>query len=206
MPKLKTVYYFNELKHVIAENDMIKGTILLNNFDKLDAKGQNQFIALLGSSEGEIVISMLGKLLLDEKEFAVPKPVIRNMLLSQAIKTPDKLLSLLTSPDIAQKDVFIELAGEIQLEASVAVIVEILGSSEDVSLMKTCLLALGNIANPAPTNTLSDFLYSGHRELVIAAISALSNIDTPTSVKRLVDRMGTDSDLDLLIIEYKHFF
>jgi len=201
MTKLKTEDYLNELKHIVVENDIIKATILLNNFDKLDAKGQNQFIALLGASTGEIVISLLGKLLLDDKEIAVPKPVIRNMLLSQAIKTPDKLLSLLTSADIARKDPFIELVGEIQLEEAVPVIEELLGTSEDVPFMKTCLLALGNIGNPSPTNTLSDFLYSGHRELVIAAISALSNIDTPTSVKRLVDRMGTDSDLDLLIID-----
>ncbi len=201
MVELKTEDYLNELKHVVAENDVIKSTILLNNFDKLDAKGQNQFIALLGGSTGEIVISLLGKLLLDDKELAVPKPVIRNMLLSQAIKAPDKLLALLHSPDISRKDPFIELAGEIQLEDSVPVIEELLGSSEDLPFMKICLLALGNIGSPAPTNTLSDFLYSGHRELVIAAISALSNIDTPTSVKRLVDRMGTDSDLDLLIID-----
>ena len=201
MVELKTEDYLNELKHVIAENDIIKATILLNNFDKLNARGQNQFIALLGKSTGEIVISLLGRLLLEEKEVAVPKPVIRNMLLGQVIKTPDKLLALLTSPDIAKKDIFIELAGEIQLEAAVPVIEEILGQTDNVPLMETCLLALGNIADPAPTNTLSDFLYSGHRQLVIAAITALSNIDTPTSVKRLVDRMGTDSDLDLLIID-----
>ncbi len=202
MTQLTTNDYLNELKHVIAEDDIIKATILLNNFDKLDAKGQNQFIMILGGANGEIVISLLGKLLIDDKELAIPKPVIRNMLLSQAIKTPDKLLALLTSPDVAKKDVFIELAGEIQLEEAVETIELILSAcTDDVSLMKICLLALGNVGSPGPTNTLSDFLYSGHRELVIAAITALSNIDTPTSVKRLVDRMGTDSDLDLLIID-----
>ncbi len=42
-----------ELRHVVAAGDIIKGTILLNHFDQLDAKGQNQFLVHLAGLEGE---------------------------------------------------------------------------------------------------------------------------------------------------------
>jgi CheY-like chemotaxis protein len=191
-----------ELRHVVAAGDIIKGTILLNHFDQLDAKGQNQFLAHLAGLEGEFVVTLLARLLVSEREIAIPQAVIRNLLLGRVMKSPRQLLNLLTSDQVRQKQVFVELAGEIQYEEAIPVLEEILATTtDDPALMKACLIALGNIGDPAPTNTLSDFLYSGHRELVIAAINALSNIDTPTSVQRLVERMGTDSDLDLIIID-----
>ena len=194
--------FLSELRHVVAENDIIKGTILLNHFDQLEAKGQNRFLSLLAELQGEIVTILLARLLDSEKEYAIPKAVIRSLLLGRVMKNPRQLLELLRDAQLRQKQIFVELAGEIQFEEAVPVLEEVLASTrEDLGLMKACLIALGNIGNPAPINTLSDFLYSGHRELVIAAINALSNIDTPTSVQRLVERMGTDSDLDIIIID-----
>ena len=194
--------FLSELRHVVAENDIIKGTILLNHFDQLEAKGQNRFLSLLAELQGEIVTILLARLLDSEKEYAIPKAVIRSLLLGRVMKNPRQLLELLRDAQLRQKQIFVELAGEIQFEEAVPVLEEVLASTrEDMGLMKACLIALGNIGNPAPINTLSDFLYSGHRELVIAAINALSNIDTPVSVQRLVERMGTDSDLDIIIID-----
>lgn len=194
--------FLSELRHVVAENDIIKGTILLNHFDQLEAKGQNRFLSLLANLQGEIVTILLARLLDSEKEYAIPKAVIRSLLLGRVMKNPLQLLELLRDAQLRQKQIFVELAGEIQFEEAVPVLEEVLASTrEDLGLMKACLIALGNIGNPAPINTLSDFLYSGHRELVIAAINALSNIDTPVSVQRLVERMGTDSDLDIIIID-----
>ncbi|MFZ5759042.1 MAG: HEAT repeat domain-containing protein [Thermodesulfobacteriota bacterium] len=193
--------FLAELRHVIRENDIIKGTILLNHFDQLDARGQNQFMAVLGSEDGEIVITMLARLLVSDRQFVIPRPVIRSLLLSRVMKTPHLLLVLLQSEQFRDKQVLVEIAGEIQLVDAVPIIEDILASTDDPPVMKTCLIALGSIGDPGPINTLSDFLYSGHRELVIAAINALSNIDTPTSVQRLAERMGTDSDLDIIIID-----
>jgi HEAT repeat protein/CheY-like chemotaxis protein len=194
--------FLTELRHVVAENDIIKGTILLNHFDQLDARGQNRFLALLANLQGEIVATLLARLLVADKGCAIPQAVIRSLLLGRVMKNPGQLLALLRDDQLRQKQILVELAGEIQLEEAVPVLEEILAATrEDLALMKACLIALGNIGSPAPINTLSDFLYSGHRELVIAAIHALSNIDTPASVQRLVDRMGTDSDLDLIIID-----
>lgn len=201
MTPINTEDFFDELDHVVATGDIIKGIILLNHVDQLDARTQNQFVAVLSRSGGDIVATMLGRLLIREGEIAVPRPVIRNMLLTKVMADHGQLLHLLQSDHLPDKKVFVELAGEIGLAEAVPLIERILSSSDDPYLMGSCLRALGNIGNPKSTNTLSDFLYSGHRELVIAAIQALSNIDTPTSVKRLVERMGTDSDLDMLIID-----
>ncbi|MEW6519402.1 MAG: response regulator [Thermodesulfobacteriota bacterium] len=191
-----------ELRHVVAAGDIIKGTILLGHVDQLDARGQNQFVAQLAGLEGELAVTLLARLLVSDREIAIPRAVIRNLLLGRVMKDPGQLLRLLTCGPPGQQPALVELAGEIQYAPAIPVLEEILAAtSDDLALMKACLIALGSIGDPGPTNILGDFLYSGHRELVIAAINGLSNIDTPDSVQRLVERMGTDSDLDLIIID-----
>jgi len=44
-------------------------------------------------------------------------------------------------------------------------------------------------------------LYSGNRDLIIAAIQALGDIGTPTAMHRLSERMGTDNELDFFILQ-----
>jgi len=61
--------------------------------------------------------------------------------------------------------------------------------------------ALGEIGDPQATNTISDFLYSGNRTLIISATRALGKLGTPTAMLRLAERMGTDNQLDLLILD-----
>uniref|UniRef100_UPI0027BA7D24 response regulator n=1 Tax=Desulfobulbus sp. TaxID=895 RepID=UPI0027BA7D24 len=45
-----------------------------------------------------------------------------------------------------------------------------------------------------------DYLYAADRDLIIAAIHALGQVGTNTAMHRLAERMGTDNELDLIIL------
>lgn len=194
-------HFLDEVKHVIAANDQIKGEILLEHLDQLEGSVQQKVISLLGHSGHEVVVTLLAKILVLEKKLAVPAMVIRAMLLGKVLNNRDKFLSVLQGEAGESRLSLILIAGEVQLVEAIPLLIEIISKTEDSGLIQCCLTALGDIGDPTATNILSDFLYSGQRDFVIVAIESLSKIATPTSVQRLAERMGTDHELDLLILD-----
>ncbi len=190
-----------ELRHILKQDDMIKGQLLMASFGLLDAKAQNQVLGELARSDTDTAISLLAHLAVSPRTFAVPPLVIRSMLLKNSLENPDHLLRLLDNQSYRNKRILIEIIGEMEYGQAVPSLLKILDSSQEKELLAAVLGALGAIGSHETINTISEYLYSGSRELVVAAIKALSNIETEYSVKSLVERMGTDSDLDLLIID-----
>ncbi len=201
MGAINSSHFLDEVKYVLHENDQIKGEILLEHLDQLDGKIQQEVVALLGKSEQEVVVTLLARLLVLGQKLVVPPLVIRSMLLGKILHNHQRFIAVLKDETVVSRLPLILIAGEVQLVEAVPVLLHIIADTQDLDLLQCCLTALGAIGNPAATNVLSDFLYSGQRELVIAAIEALSNINTPTSVQRLAERMGTDRELDLLILD-----
>jgi HEAT repeat protein len=194
-------HFLDELQHVIGANDLIKGKVLLEHVHQLSNKTQQEVVTLLGQSNSDVVVSLLAKLLVLETKLAVPAPVIRSMLLSKVFHNRSKFLAVLQEGSLQSRMPLILIAGEVQLTEAVPIVLKIIAETQDQKLIQCCLTALGGIGDPSCINVLSDFLYSGQRDLVIAAIEALSKLDTLTSVQRLAERMGTDRELDLFILD-----
>lgn len=203
MSSIDADHYLTEVQHVIAASDQIKAEILLDHLGELDGSVQQEVISLLSQSDGEIVVTLLAKLLILESEnkLAVPALVIRSILLGKVLQNRERFLAVLQEDEGASRLPLILIAGEVHLVEAIPTLVGIISKTEEADLIQCCLTALGDIGDPKATNVLSDFLYSGQREFVIVAIEALSKIDTPTSVQRLAERMGTDRELDLLILD-----
>ncbi len=201
MSSIDASHFITEIKHVLSANDQIKGEILLEHLDQLDGKIQQEVVALLGASDSEVVVTLLAKLFVLGTKLIVPPLVVRSMLLSKVLSNRQKFLTILQDEAVQSRLPLILIAGEVQLVEAIPTLLKIVAETDDSDLILSCLTALGDIGDPAATNVLSDFLYSGRREYVIAAIDALSKTDTPTSVRRLAERMGTDRELDLLILD-----
>jgi CheY-like chemotaxis protein/HEAT repeat protein len=76
-----------------------------------------------------------------------------------------------------------------------------LTNEEDVKIIESAIIALGMIADPSAATAVSEFLYSSNWEIVIASIRTLGTLATPEAIQKLGDRLGGDSDLDLMIID-----
>ena len=200
MTKINGSDFLDELRHVLTCDDMIKGRLLVDGFAALDGKWQNQALTELSRSNTNTTVSLLA-CLASGKEYAVPQLVIRSFLLKSSLDKPAHLLHLLQNGGDFSKRILVEITGEMELKEAVPILLNILDESRDLDLLCTALTSLGAIGSPESISTISDYLYSGNRELVVAAIQALSNIDRPESVQCLTERMGTDSDLDLLILD-----
>ncbi|EKD34475.1 MAG: hypothetical protein ACD_75C02322G0003, partial [uncultured bacterium] len=148
----------------------------------------------------EFSVPLFIYLLKHQAEVAEEMPIIRETMLSILLAYPDKLIAFLGSPTIEDKSELIRLVGELRLEEATSVLLELIAASEDDAEILNIIESLGLIGDPEAINTLTDYLYAASRELIIAAVQALGQVGTPSAMHRLAERMGTDNEIDYLIL------
>ncbi len=196
-----TPYYLEELRANMQAEDRIKALVLLSYFPPLDPSLQHRALFELSRHTSDFAVALLGHLLANLAPLGSIAAAVRSVLLEKIIDQPARLLTLLACPDYKDKTVFIELAAELQMTAAVPQLITMLQRETDRHVLLTLLTALGSIGHAAATPVLTDYLYADTQALVRAAVQGLAHIATPTAVQRLAERMGTDSELDCLILD-----
>ncbi len=200
MAELNEEHMIEEIKANIETGDSLKARLVLDHLGSVDKKTQNRLLYELARADAEFTIPLLNHVLTTFPDLAKELPVIRETLISHLIAYPNLLIDGLRNPVILDKTVLIETAGELKLEEATPALIDLLGETEDSHLLKLIIETLGLIGDPQSINTLTDYLYAADRELIITAIQALGQVGTPTAMHRLAERMGTDNEIDLLIL------
>ncbi len=193
-------HMIEEIKTSIRAGDAIKVRLVLDCLRDVDRTSQNRLLYELSRADAEFAIPILNYLVTERSELCEPLPIIRESLMSQLIGHPELILRYLADPDIRDKKMIIETAGELRLEDAVPALIGILGETEQRDTIKLVISTLGLIGGTQVISTLTEYLYSADRELTVQAIYALQQVGTTTAMHWLADRMGTDSELDLLIL------
>lgn len=200
MSQLNAQHMIEEIRANIQTGDQMKARLVLAHVDQVDQKTRNRLIFELARAEMSFSVPLLLFLLKEHVEVADSMPVIRETLLSGLIAYPDVLLQFLADPKIEDKTELIRIAGDLRLEEATPVLLDLLSSISVESIIHLIIETLGQIGDPDATNTLTDYLYAANRELIIAAVQSLGMVATPTAMHRLAERMGTDNEIDFLIL------
>lgn len=200
MAELNPEHMIEEIQANIQTGDARKARLVLDHLEAVDKKTQNRLVYELSRGEIAFTVPLLNYLLVAHPALAVELPIIRETLISNLIAYPEILLKSLANPDITDKTVMIETAGELKFEEATPVLIALLAETREIATIKLIIENLGLIGDPESINTLTDFLYAADRELIIAAIHALGQVGTNTAMHRLAERMGTDNELDLIIL------
>ena len=193
--------YIEELLYCIKKKDTVKAKVLLRHFDKVDEKAQRRFIFELGRSDEDFSLPLLASLLSENPDLCAKVPTLRQMLIRKFIDEPSALPEILDNPKTSNKRIFVEIAGEICSGMTVPSLINILRTDSDKELIIAALNSLGEISSSEAANAVTDFLYSRDKETIFAAVRALRKIASPVAIQRLAERMGTDSQMDLLILD-----
>jgi len=200
MAELNTEHMIEEIQADIQTGDALKARLVLDHLGAVDKKTQNRLLYELSRGEMGFTVPLLNYLLVAHPVLAASLPIIRETLISNLIAYPEILLKSLADPEITDKTVMVELAGELKFEEATPALIDLLAGTTDNAAIRLIIETLGLIGNPESINTLTDYLYAADRELIIAAIQALGQVGTHTAMHRLAERMGTDNELDLIIL------
>jgi CheY-like chemotaxis protein/HEAT repeat protein len=202
MTEINADHFIEELRFDIKTKDMIKARLVMAHFEEVDSATQKLALSELGNAPGTFVLPLLVGLLANKPQLAGSHPPLKEILFSKALDNPvevSKMLIREIKPN--HKVVLAELAGEIRLESATPILLGIIGEDQDEKVLRGAITALGMIGEPSATTPISEFLYSGSAELIIAAIQALGQLNTPTAIQRLADKLGADKDLDYMILD-----
>lgn len=192
----------DELRIHIRTSDSARTRQVLSGFEKMDAALQRMALFELSRAPDEFVFPLLVDLVADADGGDNAPPDIRELLFSKALDNPDRLIQLLMREMKSNHRVVLaEIIGEIKLEEATPMLLSIINEEQDEKVLRGAIQAMGMIGNPQATTPISEFLYSGSVELIIAAIQALGQLGTPTAIQRLAEKIGDDHDLDFIIIE-----
>ena len=202
MTKINAQDLLDEIRFDIKEKDLIKAKLVLSALKHVSRKVQKQALFEVSRSENDFAIPLLAGVIAENSDVAESFPQLKETLFSKILGGPEILLVLLSNalePSI--KALLVEAAGEIRFEKALPILLDILTNEEDVKIIESTIIALGMIAAPSAVTAVSEFLYSRNREIVIASIRTLGALATPEAIQKLGDRLGKDSDLDLMIID-----
>jgi len=200
MVAVNAQHMVEEIQDNIKTRDSMKARIVLSHIGQVDKTIQYRLIYELLRGDMEFTTPLLLFLLTEHSDVTDTMPVIKETLLSNLIAYPELLIKFLESPTIKNKTYLIQIVGELRMEEATPVLIKLVA---EATLEKDILLiieTLGQIGDPQAINTLTDFLYSANRNLIVAAIQSLGMVGTPTAMHRLAERMGTDNELDFMIL------
>ncbi|THB75204.1 MAG: response regulator [Desulfobulbaceae bacterium] len=200
MADLNPDHMVQEIKDNISTGDSLKARLVLAHIGDVDEQTRNRLVYELSRGEVEFSVPLLCYLLNDHGEVAEQMPVIRETLLSNLIAYPELINNFLLSEDIGDKTHIVTLVGELKYEDATPALLDLVTSASDESQILLIIETLGMIGDPQAINTLTDFMYAANRELILAAIQALGQVGTPTAMHRLAERMGTDNEMDFMIL------
>jgi CheY-like chemotaxis protein len=200
MAELNPQHMIEEIQDNIKTGDAMKAQLVLAHIEQVDQKTRNRLVYLLSRADADFSVPLFIYLLADQLEVADEMSIIRETLLSILLAYPEKLVDFLSSTKITDKTELIKVVGELRFDEATDVLLALITSSENEAEILLIIESLGLIGNPLAINTLTDYLYAANRELIIAAVQSLGQVATPTAMHRLAERMGTDNEIDYLVL------
>ncbi len=193
--------FLNEIAFDIKSKDPMKAIIVLSSLGEVSDETGKQALFELNRADDEFAIPVLAYVIAKNPNLGERFPLLKETLFSRVLDSPQVLLDLLSNGENPSKAFLAEVAGEIRLEEAVPVLLKILTDEEDLKAIEAAILSLGMIGAPSATAAVGEYLYSGNSKLVCASVRTLGRLGSPTATKRLAERVGRDSDLDLMILD-----
>jgi len=200
MVELNPQDMIEEIQENIKTGDALKARLVLAQIENVDQKTRNTLVYLLSRADLDFSIPLFIYLLTEQLMVVDEMPIIRETFLSLLIAYPEKITEFLGSSDIKDKTELIWVAGELRYEEATPVLLDLVAKSDDEAEILKIIESLGLIGDPEAIHTLTDYLYAANRELIVAAVHCLGQVGTPTAMHRLAERMGTDNEIDYMIL------
>lgn len=202
MGKINEQHLLDEIRFDIKEKDIIKASLVLAELDNVGIDTQKKALFEVSRADDEFSIPLLANIIANNISLVDTFPQIKETMISKILDSPHVLLDLLMDrSESKSRLILVETAGELQLSKSSKSLLNMLKEEKDPEAILFIIDSLGMIGSPSSVGAISEYLYSPSRKIVIAAVNALGQIGSAEAVDELYNRLGGETDLDLLILD-----
>jgi CheY-like chemotaxis protein len=191
----------DEIRYDIQVKDVIKGKLVLAALEHVSRKAQRQALFEVSRADNGYAIPLLATVIAEHPEITKSFPQIQETLYAKCLESPEVLLDLIAGSKKPGQVFYIEMAGELRVEKAVPLLLDILRNEQDGQVVEETLVSLGVIGHASAADAVSEYLYAGNREIVVAAVHSLGQLGTRRAVEHLAKRLGGDTDIDVMIVD-----
>ena len=199
--EIDTQDYIDEIVDNIRKKDKIKADLVISHIARMGADVQRRMLQALSRENTDFTVSYIIHLLEIAATLDIDESEIIETLQDMLLQRPENIRFLLENPALSEKFDIIDLIAELQYDGAVPYLLERLNNEQDQQNIIRIIRALGSIGDPETVNSLSEYLYSENRPLIMAAIEALKEIGSSNALEALTERIGTDHEIDARIVD-----
>lgn len=202
MGKINEQHLLDEIRFDIKEKDIVKASLVLAELDNVGVETQKKALFEVSRADDDFSIPLLANIIASNMALIETFPQIKETMVSKILDSPQVLMDLLMDRSKSRsKLVLVETAGEIQLSKSSKSLLNMLREETDTETIRSIIDSLGMIGEPSAVEPISEYLYSPSRDIIISAVNALGQIGNARAVDKLFERLGGETELDLLILD-----
>ncbi len=198
---IDTQDYIDEIVDNIRKKDKIKADLVIAHIAQMGADVQRKMLQALARENTDFTVSYIIHLLEIASTLDIEENEIIETLQDMLLQRPQNIRFLLENPVLSEKFDIIDLIAELQYDGAVPYLLERLNNEQDQKTIIRIIGALGSIGDPETVTSLSEYLYSENRPLIMAAIDALKEIASSNAIEALTERIGTDHEIDVKIVD-----
>jgi HEAT repeat protein len=199
MPTINEKDFIKEIIFCIHQADIIKAKALVQFFAEVNPKTQNRVLYELSKSNDDIAFPVLDYLCEIKSNQNQINQKIYDLLLEISYGNPEMITRYIKRKHPNQST-YIKIAGDLKMREAIPALSEIAKTNQPTKNLEEAIKTLGMIGAEECIPILIPFLYSDDPVLKVAAISAMSEIGTPSAVEQLSKAITGDNRTDLSII------
>ncbi|MBF0102792.1 MAG: HEAT repeat domain-containing protein [Desulfobacterales bacterium] len=197
--------FIEELLFCLREFDIIKAQAVLQFLPEMSPSAQCQALDIIQNDSGHqayMLVDQIASLDVYDTEFVSKR---KELLIDKLRDDPERLIRHIHIANNNSKIIFIQIAGELQLQEAVEPLSQLLLKETDNDILLSTIHALGKIGDEKVVNSIADFMYYNDHRLKQSAILALCEIGTNDAYQRLYEARQHGDDDPLLIEALESF-
>ncbi|NWH04009.1 HEAT repeat domain-containing protein [Desulfobacter latus] len=203
MGRINSQDFINELIFCLNAKDTVKAKALLQfaSDANVDVQVQKQALAELAKGPENVVFPLLEYLTKIEISNTAVQENLYDLILDKAYGNTNLVTEYITSNEKKTRIQFIRAAGDLFLEETIPVLIQVVQSETDPEIITPAINSLAAFRKPEHLELFSSFTTHSNPDIIRAAIFAIGALSNPQAADTLISFLCEDETVNKLVVQ-----
>ncbi|WP_462269348.1 HEAT repeat domain-containing protein [Desulfobacter sp.] len=203
MGRINSQDFINELIFCLNAKDTVKAKALLQfaSDANVDVQVQKQALAELAKGPENVVLPLLEYLTKIDISNTAVQENLYDLILDKAYGNTNLVTEYIISNEKKTRIQFIRAAGDLFLEETIPVLIQVVQSETDPEIITPAINSLAAFRKPEHLELFSSFTTHSNPDIIRAAIFAIGALSNPQAADTLISFLCEDETVNKLVVQ-----